>query len=150
MRMLLSPTSRMVTKSWYFLSFGALTWQICTTGVKTKAFRFIVWDKSLPSSRTLNCWLLFMTSGVSALSLLKLTTGVIGILSNEDDMTDRRMVTKTIGLDYQNKLCLCITLFCTLLCPHYTTTTRNIISRFLEDMITRQWFSDSFYQSCRI
>ena len=150
MRMLLSPTSRMVTKSWYFLSFGALTWQICTTGVKTKAFRFIVWDKSLPSSRTLNFWLLFMTSGVSALSLLKLTTGVIGILSNDDDMTDRRMATKTIGLDYQNKLCLCITLFCTLLCPLYTTTTRNIISRFLEDMITRRRFSDSFYQSCRI
>ena len=150
MRMLLSPTSRMVTKSWYFLSFGALTWQICTTGVKTKSFRFIVWDKSLPSSRTLNFWLVFMTSGVSALSLLKLTTGVIGILSSDDDMTDRRMVTKTIGLDYQNKLCFCITLFCTLLCPLYTTTTRNIISRFLEDMITRQWFSDSFYHSCRI
>lgn len=150
MRTLLSPTSRMVTKRRYFLSFGALTWQICTTGVKTKAFRFIVWDKSLPSSRTLNFWLLFMTSGVSALSLLKLTTGVIGILSNDDDMTDRRMVTKTIGLDYQNKLCLCITLFCTLLCRHYATTTRNIISCFLEDMITRQWFSDSFYHSCRI
>lgn len=150
MRTLLSPTSRVVTKSWYFLYFGALTWQICTTGVKTKAFRFIVWDKSLPWSRTLNFRLLFMTSGVSALSLLKLTTGVIGILSNDDDMTDRRMVTKTIGLDYQNKLCLCITLFCTLLCRHYTTTTRNIISRFLEDMITRQRFSDSFYQSCRI
>ena len=65
--------SRMVTRSWYFLSFSALTWQICTTGVKTKAFRFVVWDKSVLSSRTSNFWLLVMTSGMSAFSLLKLT-----------------------------------------------------------------------------
>ena len=58
-----SRTSKMVTGSWYFLSFGALTRQIRTAGVKTKAFRFVVWDKSLPSSETSNLPLLFMTSG---------------------------------------------------------------------------------------
>ena len=62
----------MATGSWYFLSFSGLTRQIHTTGVKTKAFRFAVWDKNGPSSDTSNFRLLFKTSERSVLSLLKL------------------------------------------------------------------------------
>ena len=58
----------MATESWYFPSFSALTRHILTAGFKTKAFRFTVWDRSVPSSETL----LFMTSGTSAFALLKL------------------------------------------------------------------------------
>ena len=61
--MLTSSTSKMATGSWYFLSFIALTRQIRTAGVKTKAFRFVLWDKSVPSSGTSNFRLLFMMSG---------------------------------------------------------------------------------------
>ena len=49
-----SRTSKMATGSWYFLSFSALTRQIRTAGVKTKAFRFVLWDESVPSSQTSN------------------------------------------------------------------------------------------------
>ena len=53
--------------------FQWLTRQIRTAGVKTKAFRFTVWDRSFPfKSETSNFWLLFMTSGTSAFSLLQL------------------------------------------------------------------------------
>ena len=39
----------------------------------------------------------------------------------------------------------CITLFCTFLCRHCTTTTwKCLISRFVEDVNTRQWLSFSF------
>ena len=62
------------TGSWYFLSFSALIRQIRTAGVKTKAFKFIVWDRSFPFiSETSSFRLLFMTSGTSALFLLQLT-----------------------------------------------------------------------------
>ena len=43
---------KMATGSWYFLSFSALIRQIRTAirtaGVKTKAFKFTVWDRSFP------------------------------------------------------------------------------------------------------
>ena len=58
--------------NWSFLSFSGLSWQICTVGVKTKAFRFIVQDRSISSNETSNFWLLFMMSGTSVISLLKL------------------------------------------------------------------------------
>ena len=41
-------------------------------GSKTKPFRFVVWDRSIPSSKTWNFQLLLMTSGMSAFLLLKL------------------------------------------------------------------------------
>ena len=37
-----------------FSSFSDLTRQICITGVKRKAFRFVGWDRSVPSSETSN------------------------------------------------------------------------------------------------
>ena len=46
--------------------------QFCTAWVKTKTFGF-VWDKRVPSTETSNFWLLFMMSGTSAFTLLKLT-----------------------------------------------------------------------------
>ena len=72
MRKLTSQTSKTATRSWYFLPLSALTRQIRTAGIKTKAFRFIVWDKSVPSSETSNFRLPFMTSGTSD-SLFQLT-----------------------------------------------------------------------------
>ena len=42
-------------------------------GVKTKVFRFIVQDRSISSNETSNFWLLFMMSGTSVISLLKLS-----------------------------------------------------------------------------
>ena len=63
---------KMATGSWYCLSFSALIRQIRTAGVKTKAFKFTVWDRSFPFiSETSNFRLLFMTSRTSALSLLQ-------------------------------------------------------------------------------
>ena len=54
--------------------FNAPTRQICTAGVKTKAFRFAGWDWSFPFiCETSNFRLLFMTSGTSALVSLQLT-----------------------------------------------------------------------------
>ena len=45
----------------------------------------------------------------------------------------------------KQQLCMRITLFCTFLCRHYTTTTWNfLISRFKEDVNTRQLFSFYF------
>ena len=45
----------------------------------------------------------------------------------------------------KQQLCTCITLFCTILCRHCTTTTwKCLISRFLEDVNTRQRISFSF------
>ena len=65
---------KMATGSWYCLSFSALIRQIRTGGVKTKAFKFTVWDRGFPFiSETSNFRLLFMTSGTSALFLLQLT-----------------------------------------------------------------------------
>ena len=55
------------------LSLLVLTRQIRTLGVETKTVKFVVWDKSVPSSETSNFWLLFIMSGMSAFSLLKLT-----------------------------------------------------------------------------
>ena len=69
-------TSKMATGSWYFLSFSALTQQIRTAGLWTKAFRFVVWDRSVPSSEISNFRLLIMTSGTLAFSLLKLANPV--------------------------------------------------------------------------
>ena len=69
MRKLTSQTSKTATRSWYFLPLSALTRQIRTAGIKTKAFRFIVWDKSVPSSETSNFRLPFMTSGTSLLTV---------------------------------------------------------------------------------
>ena len=51
--------------------------------------------------------------------------------------------------------CTCITLFCTFLCRHYTTTTwKYLISRFVEEVNTRQrlsfFFSWTLMQSFRI
>ena len=54
------------------LSFNVRTRHIGTAGVKTKPFRFVVWDRSLPSSETSNFRLLFITSGTSAFSLSNL------------------------------------------------------------------------------
>ena len=54
-------------------SLLVLTRQIRALGVKTKTVKFVVWDKSVPSSETSNLWLLFIMSGMSAFSLLKLT-----------------------------------------------------------------------------
>ena len=51
---LTSRTSKITTRSLYFLFFSALTRQIRTAGVKTKAFRFIVCGRSVPSSETSN------------------------------------------------------------------------------------------------
>ena len=45
----------------------------------------------------------------------------------------------------KQQLCTCITLFCTFLCRHGTTTTWTfLISRFVEDVITRQQLPFSF------
>ena len=45
----------------------------------------------------------------------------------------------------KQRLCTCITLFCTFLCRHCTTTTWNCqISRFVEEVNTRQRLSFSF------
>ena len=44
----------------------------------------------------------------------------------------------------KQQLCTCITLFCTFLCRRCATTTWNfLVSRFVEDVNTRQWFSFS-------
>ena len=64
---------KLATRNWSFLSFSGLSRQICTVGVKTKAFRFIVRDRSISSNETSNFWLLFMMSGTSVISLLKLS-----------------------------------------------------------------------------
>ena len=45
MKTLTSKTSKMATRSWYFLSFSDLLWQINTVEVETKAFRFVVSQK---------------------------------------------------------------------------------------------------------
>ena len=55
-----------------FPSFSALTGQIGRAGVKTKAFKFVVRDGGVPSSKTSNFRLLFMTFGTSECLLLKL------------------------------------------------------------------------------
>ena len=60
------------TSGCHLLPLSALAQQIRTAGVKTKAFRFIVWDKSVPSSETSNFRLPFMKSGTSD-SLFQLT-----------------------------------------------------------------------------
>ena len=47
----------------------------------------------------------------------------------------------------KQQLCTCITLFCTFLCRHCTTTTwKCLISRFVENVNTKQWLSFSFLQ----
>ena len=50
----------------------------------------------------------------------------------------------------KQQLCTCITLFCTFLCRHCTTTTWNflisVVSRFMENVNTRQQFSITFCQ----
>ena len=60
------PDVKNSTGSWYFHSFSALTRQIRTAGPKTMAFRFVVWDGSVPSSEISDFRLLIMTSGTSA------------------------------------------------------------------------------------
>ena len=63
--------SRKLTFS-HFPSFSALTGQIRRAGVKIKAFKFVVRDGGVPSSKTSNFRLPFMTSGTSECLLLKL------------------------------------------------------------------------------
>ena len=51
----------------------------------------------------------------------------------------------------KQQLCTCITIFCTFLCRRCTTTTwKYLISRFDEDVKTRQRFSSSFPELCSI
>ena len=69
-----SRTLKMATRSWYFLYFSALTRQIHAAGLKTKALRFVVWDRNVPSSEISNFRLLIMTFGTSTFSLLKLAS----------------------------------------------------------------------------
>ena len=63
-------------------SLLVLTRQIRTLGVKTKTVKFVVWDKSVPSSETSNLWLLFIMSGMSAFSLLKLTVLFVNVAAS--------------------------------------------------------------------
>ena len=52
---------------------------------------------------------------------------------------------KRIKLRLAKQLCTCITLFCTFLCRHFTTTTwKCLISRFVENVNARQQLSFSF------
>ena len=54
---------------------------------------------------------------------------------------------KAIGIHRlaRQQVCMYITLFCTFLCSHWTTTMWNfLISHFVEDANTRQWLSFSF------
>ena len=45
----------------------------------------------------------------------------------------------------KQQLCMCITLFCTFLCRHCTTTKwKCLISRFVKGVNTREWLSFSF------
>ena len=55
-RTLTSRTLKMATRmrSWHFLYFSALTRQIRAVGLKTKALRFVVWDRNVPSSEISN------------------------------------------------------------------------------------------------
>ena len=55
-RTLTSRTLKMATRmrSWHFLYFSALTRQIRAAGLKTKALRFVVWDRNVPSSEISN------------------------------------------------------------------------------------------------
>ena len=72
-----SRTLKMATRSWCFLYFSALTRQIRAAGLKTnwtKALRFVVWDRNVPSSEISNSRLLIMTFGRSTFSLLKLAS----------------------------------------------------------------------------
>ena len=64
------------------LSLLVLTRQIRTLGVETKTVKFVVWDKSVPSSETSNFWLLFIMSGMSAFSLLKLTVQFVNVAAS--------------------------------------------------------------------
>ena len=50
-----------------------------------------------------------------------------------------RKLKKQIGwINKTSTVCTCVTLFCTFLCRHYTTTTwRYLISRFMEDVNNR-------------
>ena len=59
---------------------------------------------------------------------------------------------KAIGLDGKKQLCACVTLFCTFLSRHCTTSTwKWLTSRFVEDGNTRQQLSFSFPELwCRI
>ena len=55
------------------------------------------------------------------------------------DGDDNENVKKAIGEKAKQQLCTCITLFCTFLCRHCTTTTgKCLISRFMEDVNRRQ------------
>ena len=69
-----------------------------------------------------------------------------GCLSNDDgDVNENRIkLSNRFRLEKQ-QLCTCITLFCTFLCRHCTTTTwKCLISPFVEDVNTRQRLSSSF------
>ena len=53
---------------------------------------------------------------------------------DDDDGDGNENVKKAIGLITRQQLCTCITLFCTFLCLHCTTTTwKCLISRFREE-----------------
>ena len=54
---------------------------------------------------------------------------------DDDDGDGNENVKKAIGLITRQQLCTCITLFCTFLCLHCTTTTwKCLISRFREEV----------------
>ena len=68
----------------------------------------------------------------------------IGSLSNDDSDGHENGKKHRFRLAKQ-KHWTCVTLFCTFLCRRCTTTTRNcLISRFMEDVNTRQQFSFIF------
>ena len=70
---------------------------------------------------------------------------LLGSLSNDDgDGNENSKKSNRFRLAKQ-QLCTCITLLCTFLCRHCTTTTRKgQISRFVKDGNTREQLSLSF------
>ena len=69
----------------------------------------------------------------------------LGSLTNDDgdgNANDKKALGFRLA---KQQLCTCITLFCTFLCRCCTTTTWNrLVSRFMEDVNTRQQFPFSF------
>ena len=74
----------------------------------------------------------------------RLPRRLIGSLSNDDGDVYKNRKSKSFWLT-KRQLCTCLTPFCTFLCHHCATTSLQcLISRFVEDVYTRQRLSFSF------
>ena len=112
------------------------------------------WKTDLRHSKTMkrkwkekiNAWDAQKNSGGNWSWRHSFTRSLLGCLSNNDgDVNENGIKLSNRFRLAKQQLCTCITLFCTFLCRHCTTTTwKCLIERFVEDVYTRQRLSSSF------